>query len=179
MARWRKYTEEVLHDAVDHSSSVMGVLRYLELAQAGGTHAHISRMIRKYEIDTSHFVRYQNGSWRRRLSADEILVRRPFGSRRTHQRLLRRALAEIGLPSACAQCGNNGIWCGEPLRLEIDHIDGDFHNNTRENLRYLCPNCHQQTDNFAGRSKNKYAHVLPDRVVGERSERGDAGVVER
>ena len=46
-----------------------------------------------------------------------------------------------------------------PLRLEIDHIDGDYHNNDRTNLRYLCPNCHTQTDNFSGRSRGKYTQL--------------------
>jgi len=53
---------------------------------------------------------------------------------------------------------------GRALQLVIDHVDGDYHNNEADNLRYLCPNCHAQTDSFAGRSKNKYAHVLPDPV---------------
>ncbi|WP_460714415.1 HNH endonuclease signature motif containing protein [Nocardioides dilutus] len=136
-------------------------------------------MIKQFEIDTTHFVRYQNGSRRRRLTADQILVEKPFGTKRTDPALLRRALDEIGRPRVCERCGVNGVWLGGPLRLEIDHIDGDFHNNTRENLRYLCPNCHQQTDNFAGRSRNKYARVLPDDVARPLSETGVAGVVER
>lgn len=47
----------------------------------------------------------------------------------------------------------NGTWCGRKLTLHVDHIDGDFHNNLPENFRFLCPNCHNQTANFAGRSK--------------------------
>lgn len=154
---WRKYTEEILRDAVAQSTSVAGVLRYLGLNQAGGTHAHISRMIKKFGIDTAHFVRHQNGSTGRRLHAPDILVRIPYGSRRTNPPLLRRALGEIGRAYQCAICGNQGEWCGRPLRLEVDHIDGDYHNNLAENLRYLCPNCHTQTDNFSGRSRGKYA----------------------
>ena len=66
--RREKYTEEILRDAVAHATSVArGVLENLGLNQAGGTHAHISRMIKKFEIDTSHFVRYQNGSAHKRL----------------------------------------------------------------------------------------------------------------
>jgi hypothetical protein len=160
---WRKYTEEMLSEAVEHSTSVMGVLRYLGLPQAGGTHAHISRMIKKFEIDTSHFVRYQNGAHRVRLKPVQILVRIPRGANRTKPHMLRRALVEIGRPYCCEICGNHGTWMGVPLSLDIDHIDDDFHNNLARNLRYLCPNCHAQTPNFAGRSKNKYAHVLPDR----------------
>jgi hypothetical protein len=132
-------------------------LRYLGLNQAGGTHAHISRTIKAFGIDTSHFIRYQNGSPGPRLRATDILVQIPYGSKRTKPPLLRRALDEIGRPRRCAICRNPGRWRGHPLRLEIDHIDGNYHNNLAENLRYLCPNCHTQTDNFSGRSRGKYA----------------------
>ena len=42
-------------------------------------------------------------------------------------------------------------WCGEPLSLALHHVNGDNRDNRLENLRLLCPNCHSQTDNFAGR----------------------------
>ena len=159
---WRKYTRELLQDAVDQSTSVAGVLRHLGLNQAGGTHAHISRTIKAMELDTTHFVRSRNGSHRRRLTADDILVRVPRGSKRTKPPLLRRALADIGRPYVCETCGNDGQWQGQPLRLEVDHVDGDYRNNQSTNLRYLCPNCHTQTDNFSGRSRGKYTQVKPD-----------------
>lgn len=45
----------------------------------------------------------------------------------------------------------------ESITLDVDHIDGDLHNNTLENLRFLCPNCHRLTPNFAGRSCGKFS----------------------
>lgn len=51
----------------------------------------------------------------------------------------------------CEKCGNSGEWLGEPLALELEHIDGDSFNNNRENLLILCPNCHSQTSTFRGR----------------------------
>ena len=41
---------------------------------------------------------------------------------------------------------------GEPIPLELDHIDGDRENNSRENCRLLCANCHSQTPTFRGRN---------------------------
>ena len=32
--------------------------------------------------------------------------------------------------------------------VQIDHIDGDAGNNSPDNLRLLCPNCHSLTENF-------------------------------
>lgn len=38
--------------------------------------------------------------------------------------------------------------------LQIHHIDGDYTNNSFENLQLLCPNCHAMTDNYGSRNKN-------------------------
>ncbi|WP_230487050.1 hypothetical protein [Nocardioides anomalus] len=68
-----------------------GVLRHLGLDQAGGTHAHVSRMIRHFGIDTSHFVRHRNGAHLARLRPEQLLVRTALDSSRTKPHLLRRA----------------------------------------------------------------------------------------
>ena len=45
----------------------------------------------------------------------------------------------------CESCGMTDKWNGKPILLEIDHINGDCFDNTKDNLRFLCPNCHSQT----------------------------------
>ena len=52
----------------------------------------------------------------------------------------------------CECCGIID-WNGKSITLEIDHIDGNPYNNLPENLRFICPNCHSQTDTY--KSKNK------------------------
>ena len=47
----------------------------------------------------------------------------------------------------CSECGISD-WNNKPLALQIDHIDGNNQNNLVENLRWLCPNCHTQTDTW-------------------------------
>jgi len=37
---------------------------------------------------------------------------------------------------------------GKPITLQVDHIDGDRKNNTFENIRFICPNCHSQTETW-------------------------------
>lgn len=154
---YRKYTPELLAPLVAQSTSVAGVLRLLGLRQNGGAHAHISRTIKRFELDTSHFRLYNPSAHRkRRRTAEEILVRRPSGAARERPPFLKRALLAVGITYECAQCGNNGAWQGLPLTLEVDHVDGDFLNNEASNLRFLCPNCHLQTPNFAGKSRGKF-----------------------
>ncbi len=52
----------------------------------------------------------------------------------------------------CADCGIDS-WCGKPIKLELDHINGDSTNNKEENLRCLCPNCHSQTPTYKAKNK--------------------------
>ena len=54
---------------------------------------------------------------------------------------------------SCQMCGTKE-WLGKKIKLEVDHIDGDKHNNSRENLRLLCPNCHSTTPTW--RKPNQY-----------------------
>lgn len=61
----------------------------------------------------------------------------------------------------CARCRLDS-WQGEPLVIEIDHIDGDTNNNTRSNLIGLCPNCHSLTPSWR-RSKH-YLRSITDRT---------------
>lgn len=46
-------------------------------------------------------------------------------------------------------------WMGQPIPLELDHIDGNSDNNTRGNLRLGCPNCHAQTPTYKARNKGR------------------------
>ena len=55
----------------------------------------------------------------------------------------------------CSRCG----W-GEKnphtnnIPLEIEHIDGNYKNNSEENLILLCPNCHSLTSTYKGANIN-------------------------
>lgn len=39
--------------------------------------------------------------------------------------------------------------------IEVDHVDGDSENNSLNNLRLLCPNCHSQTDTYKGKNRGR------------------------
>lgn len=141
-----RYTEELLQDAVSKCHSVSDVMRYLGLKAAGGTHSHISRRIKSFGIDTSHFIMRGNTTGitaHNRKTIDQIFVLLPEGSNRPKAEQLRRALIESGVPEMCG-CGLTDIWNGKPIQIHVDHVDGNWYNNLRENLRFLCPNCHSQ-----------------------------------
>ena len=66
----------------------------------------------------------------------------------------------------CLHC-KNSEWMGQPIKLQVDHIDGNNRNNKRENLRALCPNCHSNTDTFCGKNINGRTKVSDEVLIEE------------
>jgi len=65
-------------------------------------------------------------------------------------------------PHQC-ECCKNTTWLGQPIKLEVHHIDGDNTNNVLDNLQLLCPNCHSYTDSWC---KNKpKAQVTDEQLI--------------
>jgi hypothetical protein len=74
--------------------------------------------------------------------------------KRTH---LKTRLLRLGLKqNRCETCGITE-WLGRPLSMALHHVNGDGDDNRLENLQMLCPNCHSQTENFAGRGRRRPA----------------------
>jgi hypothetical protein len=159
-----KYTPELLAEAAAAARNITEVMRLLGVRVSGGSHAHISRQLKRFGIDTSHFTgqAHNRGVRWRRLSAVELMVVLPEGSRRIPGFRLKRALATIGLPESCEVCGTGSTWQGQRLTLHVDHINGDFLDNRPCNLRLLCPNCHSQTSTYAG--QRRAAPIAPEVV---------------
>jgi hypothetical protein len=68
---------------------------------------------------------------------------------------LKLKLLEDGLKERrCERC-EQVDWQGEPIPIELHHVNGDRFDNRLHNLQLLCPNCHALTDNHAGRGANQ------------------------
>jgi hypothetical protein len=65
-----------------------------------------------------------------------------------------------GSEEKCSLCPQTNFWNSIPLILQLDHINGDNTDNSLENLRFICPNCHTQTDTFCGKSTKKDKQCL-------------------
>ncbi|ALO08685.1 HNH endonuclease domain-containing protein [Streptomyces venezuelae] len=152
-----RWTREDLTEAVAASTNMCAVLRRLGVEVVGGQHTHISRRIKAYGIDTSHFraPSRRGKPWRPRTSEALLVEQTGPETRRIPSDRLTWAMSEAGVRKECAMCGTGTVWRGRPLPLEVDHIDGNWRNNRIGNLRFLCPNCHSTTDNYRGRGKRR------------------------
>ena len=66
---------------------------------------------------------------------------------------IKERLKDLGIKQCCSECGIDA-WNGKKIPLELDHVNGDSKDNSIENLRLLCPNCHSLTDTWRGKNIN-------------------------
>ena len=112
----------------------------------------IKKRCAELNLDTSHFSSTAAANRAsRKYTLDEILVEN--SEYKNIARLKIRLVEEKRLDYVCAICGNNGFWNNKPLTLTLDHINGQHLDHRIENLRFLCPNCHSQTETFSGKNK--------------------------
>lgn len=149
---YMKYTKELLESAAKQSTSVAEVMRIINCPMSGGGHSHISNKLKKYGIDTSHFSSNVEGMLRAAQKRANATKKKPeeilcvsSSEKRIVRKYLHRALQQIGREYKCERCQISS-YNDCPITLEVDHINGDWKDNGPENLRYLCPNCHSQTD---------------------------------
>ena len=147
---------------VSASASFADMCRRLGLKH-GGSQSYVKSRLRKYGIDFSHFRSGRgwakgipNGNKRKR--PEDILICLPVGSNRPHGHMLRRALKESGTPECCAVCGLDATWNGAKLTLIVDHIDGNWLDSRKVNVRFICPNCDSQTETYKNSTRKYFGH---------------------
>lgn len=160
--RKNSYTDEQLIEAVKNSLSKAEVLKKLGIVVAGGNYKTLTKNIKRLNLDTNHFTgqgwnvgnRYRTVVPKRPLK--EVLVENSTWINTNNLR--KRLLDENVKERKCELCGATE-WMGQPIPLELHHING-IHDDLRiENLQILCPNCHAATDNFRGRKLKKTQEI--------------------
>ena len=136
-------------ELIQSSKSYSDCLRKLGLTPKGGSSLDVlKRRIKELNCSVEHFKGRTVSSTKYELK--DILVENSTYTNisRLKERLIKNNLLEY----KCAKCGIIN-WQNEPIVLQLDHINGVNNDHRLENLRFLCPNCHSQTETYAGKNK--------------------------
>jgi predicted RNA-binding Zn-ribbon protein involved in translation (DUF1610 family) len=147
--------KDELQKIINESSSNIEILKKLGYNSYNGTHRTLKKRIEKDNLDLTIFEENRKNHKKEislKHDTEDVLVP---NSKYNRCHLKKRLVNEGLLEYKCQKCGNTCEWQGEKLTLQLDHIDGINDNNSIENLRFLCPNCHAQTDTYAGKRLKK------------------------
>jgi len=153
----RRWTNTQLRNAVRNSTSYRQVIIILGLKPAGGNYDQLKKYIKELSLNTKHF---KGKIWNKglkfdlkpRIPLENILVLNSiYQSFKLKRRLF---MAKLKSP-CCEECGWARKSADGRIPLELDHINGNRHDNRIENLRILCPNCHSLKATHRGRNIKK------------------------
>lgn len=156
--RWtiEQISHEKFAQIVRESNNTQEVIRKLGFVMnPGGSHAVIRSITLDRKLDTTHFNTRGIGQKRTALEHE---LRNVFIQDSSYKscKVRRHALRHPDkIPYICQECGIGPEWKSKKLTLVLDHINGVNNDNRFENLRFLCPNCHSQTETFAGRNTHR------------------------
>lgn len=143
------YSPTELATAVEPALCFSDVCRLLNITICSFNYKRIKKLCLINNISTDHFdakktFRRNKFEWK---EEDVFCVDSRIGRSQ-----LRPLCIKMGLyTGVCNKCGCVDTWNSEPLVIELDHINGINDDNRRENLQWLCPNCHSQTPTYRNR----------------------------
>lgn len=161
----------LLAKAIEQSNSSKEILDYLELRAAGGNYAMLKKYAEYFGFDlpkfdrSTGFVSFESKPF---LPDEIVFIKNSTYSNRT---ALKKRLYKMGFKEECSECGTGNEWNGKPITLQLDHINGVHNDNRLENLRIICPNCHSQTETFAGRTKGSVKTKVEIKIVRKQKRR--------
>ena len=146
----KKSYEEKVCDLAKRCTNVNQILKILGKKGTNEYYKQIWKILEKNNIDTSHFVYDEKfkpeGKQEKKSLEEYLIINSTIGSTKLRDKILTEGLKE----HKCERCKRTE-WEGEPIPLQLHHINGDRTDNRIENLQLLCPNCHTLTDNYCGK----------------------------
>lgn len=160
-----KEFEKLVLKILPECNSLNHICNKLGLRSVEGYYQKIKQIIEKNNADTSHFgtiKRYKSDSFNE-IPDDEYFK---DNVKREGSALLRRLIRHGYKERKCENlnCGRSE-WNGEPIPLEVHHINGKHNDNRLENLQLLCRNCHAQTDSFCKKDKFNKKDKIKESII--------------
>lgn len=95
------------------------------------------------------------------IAKTEIFILNPLSIGVDHKKLL---VEMFEWKYECNICGIKE-WNKTHIVLELDHKNGNNRDFRFQNLRFLCPNCHSQTETFCGKNINSGKFKVNDNTL--------------
>lgn len=145
------WAEDQLKAVIPKHTTWSGVALELGLTTHGTNLNLLRRTAERLNIDVSGITSSVGGPTSKYKNEDQekILCENNIPRSTIKQYILRNNLIEY----VCSKCSLQDVWNGQKLVLQLDHINGRSTDNRLSNLRFLCPNCHSQTDSYASRNR--------------------------
>lgn len=147
---------------VKEAKSYADILRGVNLIYKGGNINTVKRRIALLKLNDSHIPKGMGSNKNRVFDCTRYTMEEAKNTVFIENSKIQRTKAKELLirfeliPYKC-KCGISHTWEGKPLSLQLEHMNGVHNDHRLENLCFLCPNCHSQTDTFAGKStRRKY-----------------------
>jgi Zn finger protein HypA/HybF involved in hydrogenase expression len=141
---------------VNKSESIGQILKVFGLENKGRNSETVKRRCEEENIDMNHIKLGINSNKGRKFIVSKTPIEEILQENSTFSRmhLKERLVKENILEYKCECCGNRGEWLNKPLSLHLEHKNGISNDHRLENICFLCPNCHSQTDTYAGKKRH-------------------------
>jgi len=170
---WIKSKNEI-QKLLNESSSFVEVLEKLGLCGHSGNHRTLKERIKLDNLNTeilkakrTELIR--QSSIKKKIPLSKIMVENSsYGTKNLKMRLIKENI----LKYACEKCGNEGSWMNQKLVLQLEHKNGNSKDHRLENICFLCPNCHSQTETYSGRNSSMKKSRVCDQCKGPTKGKG-------
>lgn len=163
----REYAIDKLIENADKCVNMLDLCHKMGIENVGGEdYKEIKQLAQELGVELRFsYKRNTMCDYHPRIETKDILVENSTYRNATK---LKNRLIEEGLKEyRCERCKNTE-WEGEPIPLQIHHVNGVHTDNRLENIQLLCPNCHSLTDTYAGKNANRENNTKYNKVISKK-----------
>lgn len=141
--------KSLLELTLRESTNYAVALGKLGLTGTSGNYKTLVKYIKEYDID---FIPNKKRPEKiKKIYSDKQCFK--IDSTIARQHVKSRIIKNNLIDYKCIECGINGEWNNKKLVLQLEHKNGINNDNRIENLAFICPNCHSQTETYAAKNK--------------------------